>query len=302
MKKVLITGALGQDGIILSQIFLKKKFNVYGFIEKKKNFKIAKVKYLINNLSSIKDISHQLELIKPEIVIHLASKNETFEKRNKSKNYANNYYKNFKNTQNLLNSIIKSKKKIKLIFAGSSLMFDDKYKKVSEKTKLKSNDLYGKYKIDAHNLIMKMKKKYKLNFVTAILFNHDSKYRNIKFLIPKLVRAFINKDYKYINKIYSLNISGDFSHAEDICYGIYKLSVIKKNIDLIILSSGKRFYINSLIHYLKKYFNYKFAKIRCNKMSNSKIIGSNTNAKKFINYKSKKNCLIACKEILKNYS
>ncbi len=36
MNKVLITGAHGQDGIILSKILLKKKYKVYGIIKKKK--------------------------------------------------------------------------------------------------------------------------------------------------------------------------------------------------------------------------------------------------------------------------
>ena len=301
MKKVLITGALGQDGIILSKIFLKKKFKIYGLIEKNKKFKVSKVKYIINNLSSIKKITHQLELLKPNIIIHLASKNETYEKRNKLKNYKINYFKNLNNTRNLLSSIIKSKQKIKLIFAGSSLMFDQKIKKVSEKTELKSNDPYGKYKIDSHKEIMKMKKIYKLDATTAILFNHDSKFRNKKFLIPRIIKAFITKDFKFIRKIYNLNISGDFSHAEDICKGIYKLCITKKNIDLIILSSGKRFYINSLINYFEKYFKYKLQKKKLNKKFIYKSIGSNGVAKKLIKYKPTKSFSIASKEILKCY-
>ena len=35
-KLILITGALGQDGIILSKILIKKKFHVNGIIKKKK--------------------------------------------------------------------------------------------------------------------------------------------------------------------------------------------------------------------------------------------------------------------------
>ena len=301
LKKVLITGALGQDGIILSQIFLKKKFKVYGFIENTKNFKISKVRYIVNNLSSKKKIIHHLEIVKPEIIIHLASKNETYEKRNKLKNYKINYFKNLNNTKNLLSSIIKSKQKIKLIFAGSSLMFDQKIKKVSEKTELKSTDPYGKYKIDSHNEIMKMKKIHKLDATTAILFNHDSKFRNKKFLIPRITKAFIKKDFKFIRKIYNLNINGDFSHAEDICKGIYKLCVTKKNIDLIILSSGKRFYINLIINYLEKYFKYKIKKKKLNKKIVYKTIGINKVAKDLIKYKPKKYFSITFKEILKFY-
>jgi GDP-D-mannose dehydratase len=37
MKKqtILITGAAGQDGIILSKILIKNQYQVYGFIKKK---------------------------------------------------------------------------------------------------------------------------------------------------------------------------------------------------------------------------------------------------------------------------
>jgi len=33
---IIITGAMGQDGIILSKILIKKKFQVIGIIKKKK--------------------------------------------------------------------------------------------------------------------------------------------------------------------------------------------------------------------------------------------------------------------------
>ncbi len=113
-------------------------------------------------------------------------------------------------------------------------MFENINKKiVSEKDTFKSPSHYGRYKIEAYKYIMSFKRKYKLNAATAILFNHDSIYRKSNFLIPKLVNAFQEKDFNYIKNIYELNINGDFSHAEDICDGIYKLSLYKKNINKI---------------------------------------------------------------------
>ena len=174
--------------------------------------------------------------------------------------------------------------------------------KVSENDKFESSEYYGKYKIDAHNYIISLKKKNKINASTAILFNHDSVYRNKKFLIPKIINAFNKKNFNFKKKIYELNISGDFSHAYDICDGIYKLSISKKNVDKIILSSGKRFYINKILKYLEKYYNFKIKKkLIKNKKNNFNIIGSNYLAKKIINYKVKKNPIIACKDIIKNY-
>ena len=54
-KKILITGALGQNGIILSQLLTKKKYQVYGWIKNKKyNHKIKSVNYEIINLEKKK--------------------------------------------------------------------------------------------------------------------------------------------------------------------------------------------------------------------------------------------------------
>jgi len=298
LNKVLITGALGQNGRILSSIFLRKKFKVYGFIKKNKKNKLKNVNYILENLKNKKKILKHLNKIKPNIIIHLASINKTYSERSNKDNYHNNYFLNLKITKNLVDAINHINLKPKFIFAGSSLMFNNFRKKiVSEKDTFKSNDYYSKYKIDAYKYI---KKHSKNNFfsTTVILFNHDSKHRDKSFLIPKIIKSFRDKNTKFIRKIYDLNISGDFSHAEDICLGIYKISILSKNIDKIILSSGRRFYLNSLIKFLEKKFilninkNYSFNK------KNFKVIGSNNMAKKLINYKPKKTLIDVCKEIL----
>ena len=178
---------------------------------------------------------------------------------------------------------------------------DTKKHMVSEMNFFKSSSNYGKYKIDSHNFISDIKKKHNINSTTAILFNHDSRYRNKKFLIPRLVKAFIEKDINFIKKIYKLNISGDFSHADDVCMGIYNLSLSKKIVDRVILSSNKRTYINKIIKYLEKYFNLRVKNkvINCSPISN--ILGSNLMARKIVDYKVRKNSIIVIKDIIKNY-
>ena len=247
MKKVLITGALGQNGKILSNIYSKKNYQVSGFIKKNQKNKIKGISYFNNNLLNKKKIEKHLHQIKPNVILHLASRNDSYSKRLKKDNYKNNYIYNLKITKNLVDAIIKTGIKSKLIFAGSSVMFSNQKKSiVSEKDKFGSREFYGKYKIDAHNYIhLKTNKKFKAT--TVILFNHDSVYRNKKFLIPRLIEAVKKKKIKFIKKIFIENINGDFSHAEDICKGIFKVSINNKNIKSIILSSGKRFYLNSLL-------------------------------------------------------
>ncbi len=302
MKKILITGASGQDGCILSNLYLKKKFRVFGFIKKDQKKIIKNVKYKINDLKSKKKIIRHLKEIKPDIIIHLASSNSSFSSRKKFSKYSIDYLQNLRCTKNLIYSILKNNLHPRFIFAGSSLMFKKNLtRRVTEKDSFSSNEYYAKYKIDSSKFLALINKKNKINATTAILFNHDSVYRNKKFLIPKLILSFRNENLKFINNIYKQNISGDFSHADDICLGIYKLSLSKKKIDKIILSSGKRFYLNKIIIFLENYFNLKVnKKISINNL-NKNIIGSNSLAKKLIGYKSKKNPITACKEIIKNF-
>ncbi len=300
MKRVLITGAQGQDGKILSSIYLKKGFKVFGFIKKNKKNKIKKVKYLVNNLLSKKKILKHLKIIKPDIVLHLASLNNSYIKRINKDDYKYIYLQNLNISKNLVNSLISQKIRTKFIFAGSSLMFGNTKKKiVSEKNKLKTKEYYGKYKLDFYKFLEKTKKYNYFECSTVLLFNHDSAIRNKKFLIMKIIQAFKQKNINFIKKIYFENISGDFSHADDICEGIFKLSVYKKKIDKIILSSGKRFYLNQLIKYLEKRLNFKInnKKVSKNK-ANYKFIGSNKLAKKILNYKSRKNLINVCDDIL----
>ena len=54
--------------------------------------------------------------------------------------------------------------------------------------------------------------------------------------LGRIVTCLISlKYFNFIKKIYRLNISGDFSHADDVCEGIYNLSLLKKNVDKIFI-------------------------------------------------------------------
>ena len=147
--------------------------------------------------------------------------------------------------------------------------------------------------------MLKFKNKEKINYTNAILFNHDSIYRNEKFLLPRIVKALIKKNHKFLNYIINKNISSDFSHAEDICYGIYKIIISKHNLDKVILSSGKYTKINNIIKFLINKYNIdlklNFKKIKINPT----VVGNNNLAKKKLLWLHKKNIYIATDEIYK---
>jgi len=300
LKKILITGALGQDGIILSKKFSKLKIKTLGLVKRIKKKKIKKIKYIINDLTSKKHILKILEKFKPDIVFHLASINNSYNLI-KFHNYKIDYLHNYKCSKNLIDSLIEKKIKCKFIFAGSSLMFGKRDKIANEKSRFNSKNFYEKYKIDTYKYLKNISLSNPINPTLALLFNHDSVHRKNNFLLPKLVKASINKDKNYLEKIYHLNISGDFSHAEDICHGLYQIAKNKKKIDKIILSSNKRIYINKIIEYLAKKNRLKLTKNKIKNKKNYKFLGSNKFAKKIIKFKCKKTIFNVVDDLQKNY-
>ena len=224
----------------------------------------------------------------------MASNNPSFGQNNFKEHYLNN----IKSSKNLIEISIKTQKKIKIIFCSSSRIFQRRYGIVNEKSKFLSRDHYSKFRIEINKFSNKISNNNKnFKFINAILFNHDSAHRSKKFLLPRIVKNLLNKNTNFLNKIMRENIVMDYSHAEDICDGLIKLIFIKKDIKNIILSSGKKTYVNDIIRYLIKKNKLKINLNNKLKINKTCLIGNNNFAKKYLNWKIKKNIYLAAQEL-----
>ena len=294
-KNVFITGGLGQDGKILIRLLKKKKINLSIFFKGKKSSKKNGVKFISSNLLNKKELDKIFNKTKPDIVLHLASNNPSYGEKNHNLFFKENY----KATKNIFYSTFDNNIKAKFIFCSSSQIFDKKNGLVNEKSKTRITTDYTKFRIDSDNLMLKYKQKNKIKYTNAILFNHDSKFRNKKFIIPKIITAILNKNNIFLNNIIKRNIFADFSHAEDVCSALYKLMFSTTNLDKIILSSNRKTSLNRIIYdVIKKNnlkSNIKFKKYKIKKS----LIGNNKLAKKALKWYPKKNIFIAANEIYK---
>lgn len=292
-KTIIITGAQGQDGLILSQILLDKGYKVLGIIHKYKSHKIRNVKYYKIDLTKYTEVKNFIKKTNPSHIIHFGSKNPSFGEK------IGFYKKNFLQTKNLIDSILEIDKKIIFIFPNSSFIFKKK-KIVSEKDKYKITTSYTKFRIKISQYMKYLYDKKKFRFCNLILFNHDSVYRRKSFLIPRLIKFAKKEKINNLKKIFKENIIIDFSHAYDICFAIYL--IIKKNITInnLILSSGEKTKVNDIINYiLIKYYNKKKINIPVKKKV-TYMIGKNSLAKRILGWKHKKNIFIAIDDIMKN--
>ena len=293
-KNVVITGALGQDGIILSKLLIKKKYNIYGVVKKLNKKKIKGVNYSTVNILDYKRFSNYIKKVKPHALLHLGTENPNYLELKKKKDF---YKKNLKTTKNLIDYFSKYFPNKKLILIGSSQMYGPSSKKVNLNSEFNPGNSYARFRVESYNYMVKRKKIDNSKMVTAILFNHDSSFRKKKFLIPRLVKLIKLKNLNKLNRIYETNISGDFSHAEDICYGLYKLMISKYSPDKLIFSSNKRTYINDIIYLLLKKNKIKYNFTNKVKSNSSTPIGDNKFTSRLLNWSHKKNIFVAAKEL-----
>ena len=77
-KNIFITGGLGQDGQIITNLLKNKNVNTYIFSKYKKNRFLKKIKFIKTNLLNKKKLDKFFSKIKPDIVLHLAANNPSF--------------------------------------------------------------------------------------------------------------------------------------------------------------------------------------------------------------------------------
>ena len=134
-KKALIFGITGQDGILLSNLLIKKKYKVYGFYRDKKKIKLVNKKVLkiykkdLNNEIICKFIKHK-KFDEIYFLIGQSESHSSFKFPGKSLN------SNFIIFTHIINSCIKYSKKTKIFYASSGEIFGNsiKSKRKSPKT------------------------------------------------------------------------------------------------------------------------------------------------------------------------
>ena len=219
MTKIGITGGKGLIGSLLVKKLKKKKIKYSLFNE---------------NISDKKSIRKWLKFNKKIIYIfHFAAISS--EKKCK-KNIQKAINVNIIGTQNLLNEIKKSKRKIWLFFASSSHVYSHSDKNISENFKKKPQSFYGKTKLLAEKKIINNKSKF-FSFFIARIFSIYHKDQKKPFLYPSIKKRIeFNKKSKIFIK--NANCIRDFLNAEkliNIIYRIYK----KKLTGVYNIGSGK---------------------------------------------------------------
>ena len=195
MKRALITGITGQDGLYLAELLLSKDYEVYGLIRGQNNPKrelveelLPQVKLVTGDLTDFASLMRALEHSQPEEVYNLGAISYvaySWENAQLTSDVTG------KGVLNMLEAIRiwagERADKIRFYQASSSEMFG-KVQEVPqrESTLLWPRSPYGVAKVYGHYITINYRESYGMHASSGILFNHESPRRGPEFVTRKV--------------------------------------------------------------------------------------------------------------------
>jgi GDPmannose 4,6-dehydratase len=140
-----------------------------------------------------------------------------------------------------LEAIQISRLPIKLFYASSSHIFGRPKESIqNEQTAYNPNSIYGISKFSGMQACRYYREKYGLFASTGILYNHESQYRQNKFLSKKIIEASLDIKRKEKNELVlgNLDAKADWGYAPDYVKAM-QMILASKNPDDFIVATGK---------------------------------------------------------------
>jgi len=233
-------GITGSTGILGGNIIKNLKFN----------FIIFK-----GDITKKKVVENWIKSNEFDFILHLAA---IVPIKNVENNYKYAKKVNYSGTKNLVDSIVKYKKKIRSIFLASTThvyQIKKKHIKISENQKIKPYSKYGKTKLLAENYFREHLKKNKIKYCIGRIFSYTDPKQNKSYLAPGLFYK-IKKSNKQVVSFKGLNHYRDFLSIKDISNAI-KVLCLKNKTGIYNIGSGKRFNLETIAKIFCKKLNKK---------------------------------------------
>lgn len=271
MEKVLITGITGQDGLFLTREIILSNPNtkIYGISRNKNNLDFEKkLDFLgITNRNNIEmfnvDLSNKDEVnkfinsIEMTQIYNLSGPSSVYES---IKNPISSYDKITVIFENLINSIKSNNLNVSFFQASSSEMFGkSKLNTFSENSNFNPQSPYAKAKLHNHQRVIDLSRTF--NIKSGIMFNHESEFRDSKYLFSKIIRTAKKIKTKELNKLTvgSLTYERDWLFAGDVAKAMIKIINEGKE-NSYIISSGKSHSIKYLISTVFDFYGLEWEK------------------------------------------
>ncbi len=273
-KIAIITGVTGQDGSYLSEFLLEKKYKVYGMIRRSSvntTERIAHFQHHSNfelvegDVTDAACMHRLISGIKPDEVYNLAAMSHVGVSFDQP---VATCHIDAVGPLNILEAIRQCSPHSKFYQASTSELFGDTdTAPQNENTPFNPNSPYAVAKLYAHHLVSLYRRAYNIFACAGILFNHESIRRGETFVTRKITKyvaslqnwidnhdGFPRKDVDVPPlTLGNINAKRDWSHAEDMVYGMW-LIMQHSEPDDFVLGSGEA-------HTVKEFLQRAFGSI-----------------------------------------
>jgi len=271
-KKALITGITGQDGSYLTELLLKKGYEVHGIIRRSSSINTDRIDHLYKDphianaklflhygdLADSSSIARLLEKIQPNEIYNLGAQSHvrvSFD----IPEYTGDV--DGLGTLRLLDAIRETKINTKFYQASSSEL----YGKVQETPQKETTPFYPRSpyavaKLYAYWITVNYRESYNLFACNGILFNHESPRRGETFVTRKITRglARIMADKEDCLYLGNLDSKRDWGYAKDYVEGMW-LMLQQKNPSDYVLATGETHSVREFIEECMKLLKIDFA-------------------------------------------
>jgi GDPmannose 4,6-dehydratase len=270
MKKVVITGILGQDGANMAEYLLRETdYKVYGMMRRSANPNFINAKefkddnnfeFLYGDLTDEVSINNLVKDIKPDYFINFAANSFVGCSWNLPMQV---FDTNALGVLRSLEAIKKHAPSCRFYSAGSSEEFGDiDYSPQDMKHPIKPRSPYGASKAAARHLVKVYRESYDMYAVHGILFNHEGTKRGEEFVTRKISKG-VARIQKHLDtalaveappviELGNLDAKRDWSDSEDFVEGVWLMLNQEEPKDYI-LASGET---HSIRDFIVKAFEY----------------------------------------------
>ena len=270
VRKALMTGITGQDGSYLSELLLKKDYEVHGVIRRTSTFNTDRIDHIYTDphsdnarlflhygdLTDGTTLRRILETVKPDEIYNLGAQSHVRVSFDSPEYTADTVGMG---ALRLLEALRDYQQRtgldVRFYQAGSSEMFG-KVREVPqlEETPFYPRSPYASAKVFAHWQTVNYRESYGLFACNGILFNHESPRRGETFVTRKISRAVANIVAGKQNKLYMGNIDAkrDWGYAKDYVQAMW-LMLQQEQADDYVIATGET---HSVREFLDIAFNY----------------------------------------------
>ena len=238
-KKALITGITGQDGAYLSEILLKKGYEVHGIKRRSSLFNTSRIDHLYQDphienrnfilhygdLTDSTNLIRIIQEVQPDEIYNLGAMSHVKVSFDAPEYTADT---DAMGTLCILEAVrlLNLTKKTRIYQASTSELYG-KVQAVpqNEDTPFYPRSPYAVAKLYAFWITVNYREAYDMYACNGILFNHESPLRGETFVTRKITRAVAKIGLGLQDKLYLGNMDAkrDWGHAKDYCEAMWRI-------------------------------------------------------------------------------